>query len=246
MCDDHDQDTVRTRRHWPSISTIIPIWNEVESLETAVRRTYGFLGKHFNDQEMILVESGSTDGSAKVCDRLGQDLPGVQVIHEGAANGFGSALRIGFGTATKDLVWVISADLPFGLEAILEAVPLFEAVDCVLSYRVEDDRSRLRLFQSLLYNNLAKALLGLRVKHVNSTFKLYKREVIQSLPLNSNGWLIDTEIVFQLQRCGVKFAEIPVPLIDRVAGSSTIRLVTPFLIFRDLVRFAASQGFKRA
>lgn len=229
----------------PSVSTIIPIWNEVESLGAAVQTVHGFLEENFEEFEILLVESGSTDGSYEACDELAERLPRVEVIHEGAAKGFGSALRLGFARARCDLVWAVSADMPFPLASLLTAVPLFEHHGCVLSYRAEDDRSFLRRGQSVLYNSLAKALLGLRVTHVNSTFKVYRREVIQSLPLTADGWLIDTEIVYQLGRCGVKFTELPVPLIDRTAGSSTIRLVTPFLIFRDLVKFAVEQRLKQ-
>lgn len=224
-----------------SITTVIPVWNEVESLGTAVETTHDFLLRSFDDFEIVIVESGSTDGSHDACDRLAERMPRLAVLHEGAANGFGSAQKLGFARAIKDLVWVVSADLPFPLEALLDALPLLADNDCVLSYRIDDERSRFRLFQSLIYNSLAKALLGLRVRHVNSTFKVYKRRVIQQLPLLSDGWLIDTEIVFRLQRQGVKFAEIPVPLVDRRAGSSTIRPLTPLLMLRDLLKFAVAE-----
>ena len=223
------------------MSTIIPVWNELPALQTAVDTTHDFLAEHFEDFEILIVESGSTDGSGAACDRLAERMPRLEVIHEGAANGFGSALRLGYAHSTKDLVWVVSADLPFPLESLLTALPLLSDHDCVLSYRVDDERGWFRRFQSRLYNGLAKSLLGLRVTHVNSTFKVYRRELIQQLPLASDGWLIDTEIVYRLQRSGARLTEIPVPLIDRKAGRSTIGVLTPFLIFRDLVKFALSQ-----
>ncbi len=225
----------------PSVSAIVPVLNEVQSIQTAVRTIHDFLHSHFEDFEILIVESGSTDGSYETCDHLAQQFSHVETIHEGAANGFGSALTLGFSRASKDLVQVISADLPFPLDKLLLAVPLLEDNGCVLSYRVDDERGLFRRFQSLIYNSLAKALLGLKVTHVNSTFKVYRRAVIQQLPLKSAGWLIDTEIVYRLQRQGVRLAEIPVPLIDRKSGSSTIRPMTPLLIFRDLVKFAISQ-----
>ncbi len=224
-----------------SITTIVPVWNEAESIDTAIETIHGFLRKNFEDFEIIIVESGSTDGSFEACDRLAESISCVEVIHEGAANGFGSAQKLGFASARKDLVWVVSADLPFPLDVLLDALPLLADHDCVLSYRVEDDRSRFRLFQSAVYNTLAKGLLGLRVKHVNSTFKVYQRPLIQRLKLRSQGWLIDTEIVFRLQAVGARFVEIPVPLEDRRAGSSTIRPLTPLWMLRDLLKFAISE-----
>jgi glycosyltransferase involved in cell wall biosynthesis len=225
-------------RDRPSVSTIIPVWNEAEAIETAVAATHEFLAAHFTDFEILIVESGSTDGSFEISDRLAERMPAVRVIHEGAARGFGSALRLGYAGATKDLVWVVSADLPFALAKLLDAVPLLADHDAVLSFRVEDERGLFRRFQSVLYNGLAKTLLGLTVRHVNSTFKVYRRPVIQGLPLTADGWLIDTEIVYRLESAGARLAELPVPLIDRKAGSSTIRPITPFLILRDLLKFA--------
>jgi glycosyltransferase involved in cell wall biosynthesis len=235
---DHRQTAPRDGAQRPSVSTIIPVWNEAEAIATAVATTHEFLAAHFDDFEIVIVESGSSDGSVEVCDRLAAQRPRVAVIHEGVARGFGSALRLGYQSATKDLVWVVSADLPFPLDKLLAAVPLLADHDAVLSYRVEDERGLFRRGQSWVYNTLAKTLLGLTVTHVNSTFKVYRRPVIQGLALTSNGWLIDTEIVYRLERAGARLAELPVPLIDRKAGRSTIRPITPFLILRDLLEFA--------
>ncbi len=241
MSDNHQSSTDARRRARPSVSTIIPVWNELEALQTAIATTHDFLAGNFEDFEIIIVESGSTDGSAEACDQLAESMPSVEVIHEATANGFGSALKLGFARAAKDLVWAVSADLPFPLESLLTAVPLLADHDCVLSYRVDDERGWFRRCQSLLYNSLAKSLLGLDVRHVNSTFKVYRQAIIQRLPIKSDGWLIDTEIVFSLQRSQAKITEIPVPLIDRKAGRSTISVITPLLIFRDLVKFALAQ-----
>ncbi len=221
-----------------SLSTIVPVLNEAEAIRTAIEKIHEFVEPNFDDFEIIIVESGSTDGSYELCDQLAAEMPAVEVIHEGAANGFGSALKLGFGRAAKDLVWVVSADLPFALEKMLEALPHFADHDCVLSYRVEDDRGVFRRFQSVIYNNLAKSLLDLTVTHVNSTFKVYKRGVIQQMPIEARGWMADAEIVYQLEHGGATFTEIPVPLIDRVAGSSTITPLTPIKMFRDLVKLA--------
>ena len=178
-----------------SLSVVMPVYNEVTLLPGAVTSIHTFLALHFHEYEIILVESGSTDGSGAACDRLAEHLPSVRVMHEGARNGFGSALRLGFGAATKDLVWMITADVPFPLDAVLRAVPLLDRCDVVLSYRSRDRRSIPRRVQSVVYNWLVKRKLGLRVRHVNSAFKLYKREVLVALPLQSRSWFLDAEIV---------------------------------------------------
>ena len=221
-----------------SMSVIIPVFNEVELLGEAVRRVNAFIAEHFGDYEVVIIESGSTDGTGELCDRLASEIPQVRVIHEGGRNGFGSALKRGYKEATKEWVWFITADTPFPLESMLDAIKLFPTNDCVLSYRSEDTRkSAFRKIQSVVYNTLVKATLGLRVKHVNSAFKVFKREVIQSLPLISNGWFIDAETLYWLTKRKVKYTEIPVPLIDRTGGHSTITLSTPITLLKELRHF---------
>lgn len=221
-----------------SITTIVPVYNEVETIRDSIARIDAFLGQTFNEYEILIVESGSTDGSDRECDRLADRFASVRALHEGARNGFGSALRLGFASASKDLVWAVSADLPFPLEALLRAVPLLDRCDCVLSYRCEDDRGVFRRLQSRAYNTLARWVLRIGATNINSQFKLYRKQVIQSLRIESNGWLVDTEIVYRLQRAGVRTEEIGVPLIDRTAGTSTVGVATPFVSFWELMSFA--------
>jgi glycosyltransferase involved in cell wall biosynthesis len=221
-----------------SISVVMPVYNEVVLLPGAVTTIDTFLAAHFRDYEIILVESGSTDGSGAACDRLAANLPSIRVIHEGARNGFGSALLVGFRAATRDLVWMITADIPFPLDAVLRAVALLDRHDVVLSYRSRDRRSVGRRMQSLVYNWLVKTALGLRVRHVNSAFKLYKRQVLVALPLHSRSWFLDAEIVHGITHGHVPYAEIPVELIDRAGGVSSIGPGTQRQLLRELWAFA--------
>lgn len=225
-----------------SISIIIPIYNEADLLSEALNQIDGFLAKYFQDYEILIIESGSTDNSAVVCNRLEQEYDNVRVIHEGARNGFGSALRIGYKNATKDLIWMITADLPFPLEAILVALPLFEQHDCVLSYRQNDPRDLWRKLQSWLYNSLVKITLGLRVQHVNSAFKVYKRDLLQNMRLTSYGWLLDVEILYRLKENQATYIEIPVPMLLRSGGRSSITYLTPLSIFMELISFYRSKN----
>ena len=225
-------------KHDYSISTIIPVFNERPCIPHAFDEVSRFLGQHFADFEVIIVESGSTDGSAEACDAYANAHERLSVVHETSRNGFGSALKLGFGHACKDLVWTVSVDLPFPLEAVLRALPRFSYYDCVLSYRCDDDRGTFRRAQSVVYNNLVKWTLGLHVTHVNSTFKVYRREVAQGFNFISKGWLVDAEIIYRLQQMQVKHTEIPVPLVDRTTGQSTIGPLTPVWMLWDLARLS--------
>jgi len=222
----------------PSVSVVVPVYNEIELVEASVRAIDRFLdGQELEDYEIIIIESGSTDGSAAACDRLAKTLPAVAVVHEMQRYGLGSALRKGYAAATMDVVWLVTVDIPFPLHALCEALPLIVECDCVLSYRSEDHRGVLRRIQSWGYNGLVKTVLGLPMRTVNSAFKLYRRSVLTAIPLKSNGWFLDAEVLYWVARRGYRFREIPVPLLQREAGTSKIRLSDIVWILRELIEF---------
>ncbi|HPZ07293.1 MAG TPA: glycosyltransferase family 2 protein, partial [Candidatus Eremiobacteraeota bacterium] len=162
------------KKHIYSISVIVPVYNEIKLLEKSISKIHTFISGNFKDYEIIIVESGSTDGSDKICNILTAQSSHIKIIHEGKRNGFGSALKIGYKTASKELVWSITVDLPFPVETIFKALPLFSEYDCVLSYRANTRKSIFRNFQSFVFNELVKKALRLKVKHVNSAFKVFK------------------------------------------------------------------------
>ncbi len=221
----------------PSISAIVPVYNEVGLVASSVEAIDTFLQSTFDDYEIVIVESGSTDGTAAACDDAAARFPCVRVVHEGARRGYGSALRLGIARSTKELITFITLDLPFDLETIGRAVPLLERADCVLSYRPGDPRGAVRRWQSLMYRALLRLVLGIRAKNVNSSFKLLRHSTLDGIALRSAGWFIDAELVYRLEHRGISYVEIPVPLIDRVAGQSTVRLGTWLAVLGELVSF---------
>lgn len=221
-----------------SISIIVPVYNELTLLESSIKYINSFLEKNFNDYEIIIVESGSNDGSAQKCEELAGQIQKIKLIRENQRNGFGSALKIGYKAVSKDLVWLITVDLPFDLTNINKALPLFEKYDCVLSYRSKDQRVLKRKVGSFFYNLGIKLLLGVKVKHINSAFKVYKRQVIQNMDLLSNGWFIDAEAIYNLEKNKIPYVEIPVELIDRSSGKSSVKITTTLpKVMKEMIFF---------
>ena len=217
-----------------SVSVIIPVCNEAELLSGMLNDTLAFLQSQKISFEIIIIESGSTDESLKICQRFTATHPDVKLIVEGRRNGFGAAILEGLKAATKDFIWVVSVDCPFDLDAFTRARPLLSKYDFVLSYRHEDDRSLFRKIQSFFFNRVARNSLGIPFKHVNSAFKLMRRQRLLDMNLQSRGWLIDAEVLVRIHQLGAPFIEIPVKLNDRTAGASKVHWLTPFLMLRDL------------
>ena len=220
-----------------SLSLVVPVYNERGLLESSLQTINAFLAAQIADYEIVLVESGSTDGSAEICDAIAARNDRVRVIHEGARNGFGAALKLGYAQARKDLLLLYTVDMPFPLEAIMQALPYLSQYDCVLSYRSHDTRSGYRRFQSFVYNFVVKTLLGLRVRQVNSAFKLLRRTTAQRLQIASNHWFFESELLYRLQERRISFVEIPVPLTERVGGVSSVTAFTFLVMLKELLRF---------
>lgn len=220
-----------------SISVIIPVYNEIKLVRKSLVKIDGFLSKHFSDYEMLVIESGSTDGTDKDCDHMSSRLFNMKVIHEGARKGFGSALRAGYRNASKDLIWLITVDLPFPLESVLKALPLLTDYDCILSYRSSDRRDIKRRLQSLIYCVLVRIFLGVEARNVNSAFKILKRKALRKIKLASNGWFIDAELVYRINKSGISSIEIPVPLVEDKSHETSVTFLTPLSMLKELFYF---------
>ena len=231
----------------PSISVVFPVSNEEAVLEQGLRTLAVFLeGCGLPAFEILVIESGSTDGSARIADRLAAQLPCVRVIHEDRRNGFGAAIQLGYRAARMDWIWLMTPDLPFALETLHAALALpLDQFDAVLSYRVNQSRHPLRRLQSLVFNQSVKLLFGLPVRCVNAAFKLIRRRLVGDVEFHSRGWTFDTELVWTLQGRGARVYEIPISLIERTGGSSKIGLTTPLQVARDLVLLRFGPGRRR-
>ena len=229
-----------------SLSVIVPVYNEVQSIESALEGIDQYLRRSRHDYEILVVESGSTDGTAEACDRLAARSSTVRVIHQSARRGFGSAMKVGYREARKGLLWLVTVDRPFPLECIEQALPLLDTYDCVLSYRSVDPRSVQRRIQSWVYNTLVRVALGLPMRHVNSAFKVIKRDVGQAVALTvrADGWFFDTELLYRIRRRGVSWTEIPVPLLDRGTGASSVGRLTFLWLLRELFTFAVRERIR--
>ena len=125
----------------PSITALVPVYNEIATVSNSVRKIHDFMRSLACTFEILIIESGSSDGTAEACDLLASQLSEVVVVHEGRRNGFGAALRLGFAKATNDLIWVVPVDLPYSLSLLREGLRQIDDCDAVLSVRRSDDRS---------------------------------------------------------------------------------------------------------
>src|SRR6267154_1697164 len=184
----------------PSISVVYPMFNEEENIEHAVRFAEAALAYMTSDYEILIVNDASTDRSAELAEALARENPCVKVFHHERNLKLGGALRTGFSKATKELVFYCDSDLPVDLTELNRAVRIMEFTrsDIISAFRFDRTaEGPLRTVYSVVYNLLIRFLFPLRVKDINFSFKLFKREVLDKVALEAEGSFIDAELLIK-------------------------------------------------
>jgi glycosyltransferase involved in cell wall biosynthesis len=222
-----------------SISLVFPLYNEEDYVLRAYDAAKDALAPITDDYEIVLVNDASTDRTSEIIESLRERDPRVKVVHNLVNLKLGGTLRAGYAAATKDLVLYTDADLPFDLLEVRKAVRLMavQRADVVSAYRFDRTSEGLRrTIYSYIYNSLVRVVLGLAIKDVNFSFKLFRRELLQKFTLKSDGSFIDVEFLCRARKAGANIIQIGVDFFPRSRGVSTLSSPTVIAkILRELV-----------
>jgi glycosyltransferase involved in cell wall biosynthesis len=206
-----------------SLSFVFPMYNEIGNIERSVNGALQIGRQMAEDLEIVIVDDASTDGCGALADELALQHPEVRVIHHSKNRKLGGAMKTGFSNASKDWVLYIDSDMPIKLEESLRAVPpAIEGNDLVIGWRRNRSEGIRREILSFVYNRIIRYAFGLSVKDVNFAFKMMRREVLQAVPLYSEGSFIDAELLIEAKRQGFRMTEIGLDYYPRTAGVSTL------------------------
>lgn len=213
-----------------SISVFFPAYNDEASIGGLVGSALALLPSLTDDFEVIVVNDGSKDGTAAVLEELARADPRLRVVHHEVNRGYGAALRTGFASATKDLVFYTDGDGQYDVRELLLLRPLLVAgVDIVNGYKVQRADGWQRKAIGAAYNGLAHLLFSIPIRDVDCDFRLVRRRAVEQVELVSSSGSICVELVHKLHRAGCVFAEVPVQHRPRVHGRSqffTLRRVS--------------------
>jgi glycosyltransferase involved in cell wall biosynthesis len=203
------------------VSVFFPAFNDEDSIAKLIHEALEVAPLITTDYEVIVVNDGSSDDTAAVLDDLASKEPRLRVIHHPCNRGYGGALRSGFESATKDLIFYTDGDGQYDVREMANLIPLMiEDVDVVTGYKIKRSDSRRRIVLGAIYKFLARRMFGLPIRDVDCDFRLMRREAIQNITLTSTSGVVCTEMVYKLSRAGYRFVETPVHHYPRLYGQS--------------------------
>ncbi len=205
-----------------SLSFVFPMYNERDNIIPCILGALQIGEQLKIDYEIVVVDDASTDGCGELADNLAKLYPVVKVIHHPVNRKLGGALKTGFANATKQYVLYMDSDLPLKFEDVCAAIPKIGRADLLIGYRLTRAESLYRKLISKMYNVVIRALFGLRVRDVNFSFKLFKRDILRRIHLQSEGSFIDAELLIEAHHKGYALREVGLDYYPRVAGVSTL------------------------
>lgn len=189
------------------LSIVIPVYNEHRTLEELLSRVIGV--DTGLEREIILVDDGSTDGTRELYPRLTQRWPDehIHVKLQDQNQGKGAAIRAGFALATGDIVLVQDADLEYDPRDYPRLLrPILEGkADVVYGSRfVGSEYHRVHLFWHMIGNRLltllSNMLTNLNLTDMETCYKVFRREVLQTITIRSNTFTVEPELTAKMAR----------------------------------------------
>ncbi len=210
---------------------IIPTYNEADNINDLIAQVLDLplpVG-------VIVVDDNSPDGTGKLADQWAAQHPNlVHAVHRPGKMGLGTAYLAGFRKGLDDLgairIMTMDADFSHNPRYIPEMIALSAQKHVVIGSRYvagggSKNCSWKRVWLSKIANFVARFLLSLKAKDATAGFRLYRREVLESIPLDrifSSGYSFLVEMIFMCQRRGWQIGEVPIIFEDRRKGMTKI------------------------
>jgi len=232
------------------LSIIIPCFNEEQALPALEARLFPVVGQLREERtvEVIFVDDGSRDHTARLLDELATRHPDVRVARHPHNMGLGQATRTGFAHAQGDVIVVTDSDGTYPFSEIPALLTLLKPdVDVVTASPYHPDGGvegvpAYRIFLSKGASLLYRILLKWDLHTYTAMFRAYRREVVQHVPSTADGFLMPAEFLSNAILSGYRVGEYPTVLHLRRYGQSKAKVLRIILAH---VRFQLGLPFRR-
>jgi glycosyltransferase involved in cell wall biosynthesis len=215
------------------LSIFFPAYNDSGTIASLVITALRTARRLTLDHEVIVVNDGSADQTAEILDELARTYPEVRIVHHEKNRGYGGALRSGFASATRELVFYTDGDAqydPAEMEVLWRRFG--PDVDLVNGYKISRSDPLHRIVIGRVYHHTVKLLFGLTVRDVDCDFRMMRRSIFETVHLEKNSGVICLEMMKKITDGGFRIAEVPVHHYHRAYGKSQ------FFNFKRLFRTA--------
>lgn len=218
-----------------SISVVVPAFNEEKDLRISINVIYKYLTKLVdNNFEILIIENGSTDRTAEIAIELDKEFTNVRSFSLKKAS-LGEAYRYGIHKASCSMITAYPVDLAFSLTFIGEAFKLIGKYPIILGVRFHQESENERPFIRILISKLHTFLVNLLFHtHYNDVdcLKAYRASLGKKLvkSTSATGPFIEVELIYLIEKLGIKFREIPISHIEKVIARH------PNYIFQSIIK----------
>jgi dolichol-phosphate mannosyltransferase len=212
----------------PRVWVILPTYNEAENLEPLVMAVRERLP---DSRRVLIVDDNSPDGTGEIADRLATEHGDIAVLHRQEKEGLGPAYIAGFQKALAggaELLIEMDADFSHDPAYLPQLLRAAGEADLVIGSRYVPgggvtDWGPVRRFISKGGSTYARIVLGIKVRDLTGGFKCIRREVLETIDVDSIaslGYAFQVEVTYRAVKAGFRVVEIPIVFRDRTEGSS--------------------------
>ena len=205
----------------PGIAVALPAYNEAESLPRTVPPVVAALRQVTDDFEVVVVDDGSRDRTADVVRELTQQYPEVRLVQHPVNLGYGAAVWTGITSGQKEFIFYTDADGQFDITELSRLVPYTGEYDMIIGYRAPRRDPPKRLVFAFGWKLFVTALFGYVARDIDCAFKLFRRDVLDHVYVESRGAAFSAELLIKTRDRGFRIKELPVTHLPRKAGHAT-------------------------
>ncbi len=211
------------------LSIVIPAHNEQENIREVINKIEETIDRGI-EYEIVVVNDHSSDNTPEIVSQLAGQYPNLRLVNNSAAGGFANALRAGFGDIKTELILPVMADLCDDLTVVRAMYDkISEGYDVVCGSRyikggLRLGGSRLKGLLSCLAGHSLHYLLGIPTHDIANAFKMYRKEVIDSIDIKAKAFEISMEIPLKAYYQGFRVTEVPTIWKERSRGKSSFKV----------------------
>jgi glycosyltransferase involved in cell wall biosynthesis len=205
----------------PSLSIFFPAYNDAGTIASLAIVAHMAARKLTDDYEVIVVDDGSPDHTGELLDEMARQFSWLKVVHHAKNRGYGGALRTGFETASKDLVFYTDGDAQYDPRELSKLWEAFSSdTDFVNGYKIGRSDPLHRIVIGRVYHWFVRTAFGLRLRDVDCDFRLMRRDIFRKVVLTRSSGVICVELMKKVQDNGFRIAQVPVHHFHRSYGKS--------------------------